>query len=595
MIEWTWDERERVVVSVVTPANPNRGKHARATPPPHWLTVWLPGLTSFRGYARPALRGDVLAGLSVAAYLVPQTLAYAVVAGLSPVVGLWAALPPLVVYAVVGSSRQLSVGPESTTAVMTAAALGSLALGNGSQHAHYAATLAILVGAICLTAGLLRLGFLSSLLSRPVLVGYLTGIAIVMAVGQIGRMSGVSVSGDSVVRQVRSLFAGVNQLHWPTIILGLSVLALIFTLQLLAPRLPGPLIGILCAVVVVVVFALARSGIDVVGAVPTGLPLPAVPELSREALRDLVVPAVGIAVVAFSDDVLTARAFATRTTDDIDANAELRALGVCNLAVGLTRGFPVSSSGSRTAIGDASGSRTQMHSLVAFAAVGCVVAFGGGLVAHIPSAALGALIVYAAVKLVDVAEFRRLARFRRSECVLALATVVAVALFGVLYGVLAAVALSILDLLRRLGRAHDGIQGFVPGVPGMHDVDDYPRAVLLPGLLVYRYDAPLFFANAEDFRRRALAAVDQSPQPVKWFVLNAEANVEVDMTALDALEQLRHELARRGIVFAMARVKQDLRDALEAAGMLGKIGSERLFMTLPSAVDAYERSRANNA
>ncbi len=257
--------------------------------------------------------------------------------------------------------------------------------------------------------------------------------------------------------------------------------------------------------------------------------------------------------------------------------------------MGLTHGFPVSSSGSRTALGEAAGGRTQVHALVVFAVVGSVVGFGGGIVAHIPTAALGALIIYAATKLVDIEEFRRLARFRGSEYVLALTTAVAVSVFGVLYGVIAAVALSILDLLRRLGRAHDSIQGFVPGLAGMHDVDDYPQATLLPGLVVYRYDAPLCFANAEDFRTRALAAVTESPRPVRWFVLNAEANVEVDMTALDALERLRQDLAQRGIVFAMARVKQDLRDALDAAGMLAEIGSDRLFMTLPTAIEAYRR------
>jgi len=367
------------------------------------------------------------------------------------------------------------------------------------------------------------------------------------------------------------------------------VLGLIFVLQRWAPRLPGLLIGVVLAATAVASFTLRRYDIDVVGAVPTGLPSLAAPEISRQTLQDLVVPALGIAIVAFSDDVLTARAFATRSAQEINANAELRALGVCNLAVGLTHGFPVSSSGSRTALGEAAGGRTQVHALVVFAVVGSVVGFGGGIVAHIPTAALGALIIYAATKLVDIEEFRRLARFRRSEYVLALTTAVAVSVFGVLYGVIAAVALSILDLLRRLGRAHDSIQGFVPGLAGMHDVDDYPQATLLPGLVVYRYDAPLCFANAEDFRTRALAAVTESPRPVRWFVLNAEANVEVDMTALDALERLRQDLAQRGIVFAMARVKQDLRDALDAAGMLAEIGSDRLFMTLPTAIEAYRR------
>jgi MFS superfamily sulfate permease-like transporter len=305
----------------------------------------------------------------------------------------------------------------------------------------------------------------------------------------------------------------------------------------------------------------------------------------------LIIPAAGIAIVAFNDNVLTARTFAVRHGQDIDANAELRALGVCNVGAGLTQGFPVSSSGSRTALGDAVGSRTQLYSLVTLVFVLAVMLFGRGVLATFPSAALGALVVYAALRLIDVSEFRRLARFRRSEVILALATTAAVLVFGVLYGVLVAIGLSILELLRRIARAHDGVLGFVPGVAGMHDIDDYPEAKLEPGLLVYRYDAPLFFANAENFRERAMVSVKDYPGRVEWFVLNAEANVEVDLTALDALDQLRTELGRRGIKFAMARVKQDLRDQLRAAGLLDKIGEDNLFPTLPTAVEAYRDRR----
>ncbi len=562
---------------------------------PQWpsLGTWLPGLANLRGYRRSWLRSDVQAGLSVAAYLVPQALAYATLAGLNPVVGLWAALPPLLIYPLLGTSRQLSVGPESTTALMTAVVLAPFMLDSDdpARYASYAATLALLVGVLCIVAGILRLGFLASLVSKPMLVGYLTGISVVMITGQLGRLTGVSTSADSVVGQWRALLAAAASFHGPTVMLSISVLALIFALERWAPRLPGPLIGVLGAATVVAAWSLSRNGIDVVGAVPSGLPMPGTPTISGAEMRDLILPAIGIAVVAFSDNILTASAFASRSTEDIDGNAELRALGACNLAVGLSHGFPVSSSGSRTALGDAAGSRTQVYSLCVLVVVAVVLVFGGNAMAYIPSAALGALVVYAATKLIDVAEFRRLARFRRSELVLAVITAVSVAVFGVLYGVLVAIGLSILDLLRRLARAHDSVQGIVPGVAGMHDIDDYPQATVIPGLVVYRYDAPLCFANADDFRRRAINAVDQSSGPVRWFVLNAEANVEVDLTALDALERLRLECTDRGIVFAMARVKQDLRDALDAAGMIDSIGADRLFMTLPTAVDAYRRSQ----
>jgi sulfate permease, SulP family len=552
-------------------------------------TEWAPGVAQFRGYKRAWLRGDLLAGLTVAAYLIPQVMAYATLAGLSPIVGLWAALAPLLIYALLGSSRHMSVGPESTTALMVVAVLAPFAAGGASRYAALAAVLGVLVGVMCFLAGIARLGFLANLLSRPVLVGYMTGVALVMMASQLGKLTGASVVGDEFVDQMRSFARGVGDLHWPTMLLAGAVLAFLLALDRWAPRVPGPLVAVVAAAAAVAALSLESKGIVVVGSAPSGLPTPAVPLVSLNELAALVIPAAGIAIVAFSDNILTARIFATRHGYEIDANAELRAIGVCNIAAGLTRGFPVSSSGSRTAIGDAVGSRTQIYSLVALSLVLVVMLFASDLLAQFPSAALGALVVYAALRLIDVSEFRRLARFRRSELVIALMTTAAVLGIGVLYGVLAAVALSVLDLLRRVARGHDSVLGFVPGVAGMHDIDDYPQAELVPGLVVYRYDAPLCFANAEDFRSRALQAVDHYPQPVEWFVLNAEANVEIDMTALDALDRLRVDLEGRGILFAMARVKQDLRDALKAGGLLTKIGDERIFMTLPTAVEAFRR------
>ena len=553
------------------------------------LSGWLSGVRQFRRYQRGWLRGDVVAGLTVTAYLVPQVMAYSTLAGLPAVTGLWTAIVALIVYVLFGSSRQLSVGPESTTALMTAAVLAPMAAGDSMRYGVLAATLAVLVGAVCFVGALARLGFLANMLSRPVLVGYMTGIAILMIASQLGKITGTPVSGDEFVGLMRSFARSIDQCHWPTAALAASVLLLLLVFGRWAPRLPGPLIAVLAATMGVVALSLQTKGIDVVGTIPADWPVAGLPRVAASDVVTLILPAVGIAIVAFSDNVLTARAFATGDGDEIDANAELRALGVANVGVGLTHGFPVSSSGSRTALGDAVGSRTQLYSMVVVACVLAVVLWGRGVLADFPVAALGALVVYAAMRLIDPAEYRRLARFRRSELILALATAAAVLGLGVLYGVLAAVALSILDLLRRVAHAHDSVLGFVPGLAGMHDIEDYPDATSVPGLVVYRYDAPLCFANAEDFRRRAMAAVESDHAPVEWFVLNAEANVEVDLTALDALDKLREDLSHKGITFAMARVKQDLRDALAAAGLLAKIGEDRIFMTLPTAVAAFEK------
>ncbi|MGW5452817.1 SulP family inorganic anion transporter [Nocardia sp. NPDC003979] len=550
-----------------------------------------PGLRQLQGYRREWVRSDVVAGVTVAAYLIPQVMAYATVAGLPPVAGLWATIGPLAVYALLATSRQLSVGPESTTALLTAVAVAPLAAGDPERYAALAAALALVVGGLCLLGAVMRLGVLADLLSRPVLIGYLAGTAGLMIVGQLGRVTGVPVDGDSVTAQIGSFVADIDRWHPATAALAGAVLVMLLIMAKWLPRAPGPLIAVLAATVAVAVLSLRRFGIAVVGEVPAGLPVPALPAVGAGDLTTLLLPAVGIAVVGFSDNALTGRAFAARHGTHVQANTELAALGATNVASALTHGFPVSCSGSRTSIADLMGARTQVYALVSLAAV-LVVLFGArGVLAGFPSAALGALVVYAALRLIDVGEFRRIARFRRSELLLALGTVAAVLVLGVLYGVLVAIALSVFDLLRRIARAHDAVLGFVPGVAGMHDVDDYPDAKPIPGLVIYRYDAPLCFANAEDFRKRALGAVDwwgeRGGEPVRWFVLNAEANVEVDLTALDAVEQVRAELVSRGVVFAMARVKHDLRDDLDASGLTERIGPDRLFPTLPTALDAF--------
>jgi MFS superfamily sulfate permease-like transporter len=304
-------------------------------------------------------------------------------------------------------------------------------------------------------------------------------------------------------------------------------------------------------------------------------------------LRELLLPAFTVLIVGFSDDVLTARSFARRK-ETIAANRELLALGTANVGASLVHGFPVSSSASRTAIGVAAGSRTQLYSLTAAAAVAAVLLFARPVLARFPAAALGAIVIYAALRLIDIAAFRRLLAFRRAELAIALATCVGVLSLNILYGVLVAIGLSVADLLVRVARPHDAILGLVPGLAGMHNVDDYPRAQTITGLVVYRYDAPLFFANAEDFRRRALDAAGQGSEPLRWFVLNVEANVEVDFTALEALDAVREEISRQGAVFALARVKQDLLARLRSFGLAEKIGEERLFPTLPAAVQAYQ-------
>ncbi|MFI1648562.1 SulP family inorganic anion transporter [Streptomyces avidinii] len=543
-----------------------------------------PGL---QGYDRSWLGREALAGVTVAAYLVPQVMAYAGVAGLPPVAGLWAVLPAIVLYALIGSSRLLSVGPESTTALMTAAALGPLAAGDPGRYAVLAAALAVVVGLLCLVAWAVRLGFLADLLSRPVLVGYLAGVALIMVVDQLTRLTGAGTTGTDFLPKLSSFVLNLGHVHWPTVCLATAVLVVLFALPRYGRLVPRPLLALVLATAVVAVFGLDdRYGIPVIGSVPSGLPLPEFPPLGD--LPQLVLPALGVLLVGYSDVILTARAFAGRADPQALApNRELLALGAANLGAGVLHGFPVSSSASRTALARSSGARSQVYSLFAALAVLLVLLFLGALLARTPSAVLGAIVVYAAVRLIEVGEFRRLAAFRRREFLLALGCLAGVLALGILYGVLVAVALSVVELLARVARPHDAVEGMVPGLAGMHDVDDYPTARTVPGLLIYRYDSPLFFANAENFRRRALAAVDAQSPPARWFVLNTEANVEVDITALDAVDELRQELEHRGIVFALARVKQELREDLDAYGLTASVGAGRIYPTLPTALEAY--------
>jgi len=540
-------------------------------------------------YQRAWLRGDLLAGITVTAYLIPQVMAYADLAGLPAATGLWASVGALTVYAFFGTSPQLSVGPESTTALMTAAALGSIA-GVAGHAGDFAAALALAVALMCLIGWLGHLSGLAQLLSRPVLVGYMAGIAAIMIGSQIGKLTRVAVEADGFVHEL--VYAGqhIGATHWPTLAVGLVTLVVMLTGSALWPRAPMALFGMAGATAAVALLGLRDHGVRVIGEIPAGFPAPGLPDISMNATVGLLAPALGVAFVGYTDNILTARSFAQRHGDRIDDRRELLALGAANLGSALMHGFPVSSSGSRTAIADAVGARTQLASLFTVLVTVLSVLTLRPVLAAFPSAALGAVVIYAAVRLVDVAEFRRFASFRRSELFLALGTTAAVLVVGVLPGALVAIGLSIVDLLRRVAHPHDAVEGYVPGIAGMHDVDDYPGAELVPGLMVYRYDSPLFFANAEDFRTRALRAVSESKLPIAWFVLNTEAIVEVDITAVDALESLRREFEAKNIVFALARVKQDLRDVLRPSGLLDRVGDELIFPTLPMAVAAFHYS-----
>jgi SulP family sulfate permease len=531
-----------------------------------------------------ALRGDVVAGITVAAYLVPQVLAYAGLARVPPEAGLWAAFVALAVYFLLGSSPQLSVGPESTTALMTGAALATITA-PGASPQDTAALLALAVGAVCLLAWAGGLAFLADLLSKPVLVGYMAGIAGLMILSQAGRATAADVPDGEPLTEAWWVLQHPSTIHVPTLAVCLGTLAVLLVGVRLWPTGPVPLLGMLAATLAVALSHLSQDGVAVVGTLPFALPTVGLPSVSSLGSWALLTTALAVAVVGFTDNVLTARAFGARHGDRVDARRELLALGAANVASGVVHGFPVSSSGSRTAIVDAVGGRSRWAGLSTLAAALVLVVALRPVLARFPDAALAAVVVYAGLRLIDVAEFARIARYRRTELLIALATTFGVLVLGVLEGVLVAVSLSLVDVLRRVARPHDAVEGLVPDLAGMHDLDDYADAVPVPGLLVYRYDAPLFFANAENFLsrvRESVAAYDP-----EWVLLNFEAMGEVDLTGADALETLRAELEEQGIVLAIARLKQDPRDVLQPSGVLERIGAEHIFPTLPTALEAF--------
>ncbi|MEI2730685.1 MAG: SulP family inorganic anion transporter [Dermatophilaceae bacterium] len=566
----------------------------------HAFIAGTPGLANARSYRwHRWLRPDVFAGVAVAAYLVPQVMAYSAIVNVDPVVGLWTALAALVTYAIMGKSRVLSVGPESTVALMAGTAIAPLSGGDATRAIALGSALSLVVAAWCFVGRMARLGVIAELLSQPLLVGYLAGGAVLMIVGQLGKMTGTKVTGESIVEQVTSFLHVVRETHVNTLIVGMGTLALLVLVHLVRHRWPAPLIAVAVATIVCTIFDLKSQGVAVVGAVPTGLPMPSLPAVTWSDVQGLLVAAIGVAIVAYGDNTLIARGFPApierdedRSVNALDPQQELIALGGVHVAVGLVGGFPVSSSGSRTALALASGARTQMYSLVAALCVVVVLFVAGPLVANLPQAALGAVVFYAASKLVSWTEIKRLARFRRTELMLAACATVGTVVFGILAGVGIAIALSVAEMAQRLARPHDGVLGRVPGLPGMHDVADYPDAETLPGLVVFRYDAPLFFANVADLQRRALLVVDQEndaypDSPARWFVLNVEANVEVDLTAADGLRELHGDLAERGVRLGLARVKHDLLEPLSRAGLTELIGDDMLFPTLPVAEEAY--------
>lgn len=554
------------------------------------MLALLPGLRVLRGYEIGWFRPDLLAGLTVGAMLIPQSMAYAELAGLGPQFGFDAVVGALIVYALVGSSRHLGVGPEPGTAILAASGVSTIADGDPQRYVALMAALAIVVAAICIAAAVARLGFLAAVLSKPVLVGYITGVGFTLISSQIASFTGVPIASDSFFPRIKEFLTNVEDVHGATLLLACGTLTLILVLRRAAPKVSGTLVAVGFATVVVALFALEDHGIVAVGAIPSGLPRPGFPDVSLRDLGRLLPVAAGIALVGYSDNVLTARSIANGRGYRVDANQELLALGLTNLSSGLSHGFPISSSASRTAVPAALGSKSQLVSIVAAAFVIITLLVLRPVLAEIPRAALAAVIVSAALSIIDAKGYRSLWKVSREEFALAVIAALGVIVFGVLVGVLVAVSLSVVVAFYRIARPHDAILGDYPGVDGWVEVAAYPEAATEPGLVVYRFDAPLFFVNAERFRERVERALAENPGNEDWLVLDFEGIGALDATALDILGELLECLRDTGVeVVAVARANEHVLSRLERAGLLQPDGALRVFPTINAAVRGYRQ------
>ncbi len=554
-------------------------------PRPSGLEKWLPGVRSVRTYHRDWLRRDLVAAIVLSALLVPQGMAYAELAGLPAITGLYTTVVCLLAYAVFGPSPYLVLGPDSSLGPIIAAIILPLAAGSMERAVGLAGMLALLVGAIAIGAGIARLGFVSDLLSAPVRVGYMAGLAATIIVSQLPKLFGFSIDGGNIVLDIREFIANLDQTNIWALGIGLLALGIMVGLRHWRPGLPGILVAVLVTVAVSAVLDLAARNVAVVGVLPEGFPMPSIPAVEISDLPLLIGGAIGITLVAVGDTVSVSSGFAAKRGTEVDTNQEIVAIGTANVAAGFFSGFPVSTSSSRTAVADQAGARSQLTGLAAAALVLAMLLLVPGLVQTLPLPVLAAVIVVAGAALFDEDALRRLWQVRRSEFAVAAVCFLGVVLVGVLEGIIIAVIVSMLQIFVRAWNPYSAILGKPQGVPGYHDLSRYPEAEQVPGLVVLRWDAPLFFANSIIFRDRIRKLVEEAdPRPV-WVLIAAEPITDIDTTAADMLVSLDEELNADDIHLVFAELKDPVRDKLERYSLYDTIDPDRL---LPHHQDRHQ-------
>ena len=554
----------------------------------HWIH-WLPGLDTLRRYETAWLPHDIFAGIVLATMLVPVGIAYAVASGLPGIYGLYATIVPLLVYALFGPSRILVLGPDSALAGVILGVVTPLSGGDPLRAAMLAGTMAIVSGMVCILAGIVRLGFVTELLSKPIRYGYMNGIALTVLISQLPKLFGFSIESEGPLRSLWAIASGIleGRTNWVAFGIGLATLMVILLLKN-SKRMPGILIAVVGATVAVGALDLgALYGVKVLGPLPQGLPGFVVPWIDYGDIFPVLLGGCAIALVSFADTSVLSRAYAARLGSRVDANQEMLGLGAANLATGFFQGFPISSSSSRTPVAEAAGACTQLTSVVGALAIALLLLAAPNLLRHLPTAALAAVVIAAAIGLIEVADLKQIYRIQRWEFWLAIVCFVGVAVLGVIPGIGLAIGIAIAEFLWDGWRPHSAVLGRAHGVKGYHDIARYPDARRIPGLVLFRWDAPLFFANAEFFKERVLDAVATSPTPVHWLVVAAEPVTSVDVTACDMVAELDQALQAQGIELCFAELKDPVKDKLKRFGLFAQLGENYFFPTIGVAVSHY--------
>lgn len=552
------------------------------------LVAWPSGLATFKEYRISWLHQDAMAGIVLTTMLVPVGIAYAVASGLPGVYGLYATIVPLLAYAIFGPSRILVLGPDSSLAPVILAVVVAHAASDPAKAVAIASAMALVSGLVCILAGALKLGFVTELLSKPIRYGYMNGIALTVLISQLPKLLGFSIEADGPLRELwatgRAILAG--KINWTAFAVGVSVLAVILGLKR-NKLLPGVLIAVVGATAVVGIFGLSEAGVAVLGSLPGGLPAFRVPWISMADLGPVIIGGVAVALVSFADTSVLSRAYAARLGHPVNPNQEMVGLGAANFAAGLFQGFPISSSSSRTPVVEAAGGKTQLSGVVGALGVAALLVAAPDLLRHLPTPALAAVVMASAVGLLEISDLRRIWRIQRWEFWLSILCLVGVAVLGAVPGIGLAVVVAIIEFLWDGWRPHSAILGRPKDVSGWHDTARYPDARKIPGLVLFRWDAPLFFANAELFEERVLQAVETSPTPVRQVIVAAAPVTSVDVTAADVLAALLDKLEARNVRLQLAELKDPVKDKFKRFGLYERFGDDGFYPTIESAVDAY--------